>query len=233
MRKINEAEALARLKQSKAAFQTHIKFNFEHRAADCRVCPTPGVCCTDAHFVNVHITRLEAVAIRETLERTPRLTDVERRAVYRRAHEAVVSYGLSPAGDTFAQTFACPLFVKGTGCLVHRRAKPAPCVQHACYNDWPDVPPLDLQWREEHRIEQLNTETYGAAWEWLPLPVWLTLVDPEADGAELQRLARVWESRRTSSAGSASSAGNARRAQEGRQTHGARPKNRTLPVLRT
>jgi hypothetical protein len=106
-------------------------------------------------------------------------------------------------------------------------------VQHACYNDWSDVPPLDLQWREEHRIEQLNTEVYGAAWEWLPLPVWLTLIDPDADGAELQRLVRVWESRRTASAASASSAGDARRAHEGRQTHGARPKNRTLPVLRT
>jgi hypothetical protein len=233
MRKLDEAEASARLKRGKAAFQTHIKFNFEHRAVDCRVCPTPGVCCTDAHFVNVHITRLEAVAIRETLERTPRLTDVERRAVYGRAREAVARYGLSPAGDTFAQTFACPLFVKGTGCLVHQRAKPAPCVQHACYNDWSDVPPLDLQWREEHRIEQLNTEVYGAAWEWLPLPVWLTLIDPDADGAELQRLVRVWESRRAAKGGSASSAGDARRAHEGRQTRGARLKNRALPILRT
>jgi hypothetical protein len=230
MRKLTETEALAKLKQGKAAFQTHIKFNFEHRAVDCRACPTPGVCCTDAHFVNVHITRLEAVAIRETLERTPRLTDEERRAVYQRAREAVGRYGLSAAGDTFAQTFACPLFVKGTGCLVHQRAKPAPCVQHACYEDWSDVPPQDLQWREERRIEQLNAEVYGAAWDWLALPVWLTLVDPEAEGAELQRLVRVWESRRASNA---SDAGDARRAQAGRQTRRAQSKNRTLPVLRS
>jgi hypothetical protein len=229
MRKLTEAEALARLKQGKAAFQTYIKFNFEYRAMDCRVCPTPGVCCTDAHFVNVHITRLEAVAIRETLERTPRLTVEERRAVYQRAREAVGRYGLSAAGDTFAQTFACPLFVKGTGCLVHQRAKPAPCVQHACYEDWSDVPPQDLQWREEHRIEQLNAEVYGTAWEWLPLPVWLTLVDPEADGIELQRLVRVWESRRTPDASHAS---DARRAQEGRHPRRGRPNNRTLPILR-
>jgi hypothetical protein len=230
MRKLTEAEAVAKLKQGKAAFQTHIKFNFEHRALDCRVCPTPGVCCTDAHFVNVHITRLEAVAIRETLERTPRLTFEERHAVYRRAREAVKLYGLSVADDTFAQTFACPLFVKGTGCLVHQRAKPAPCVQHACYENWSDVPPQDLQWREERRIEQLNGEVYGAAWDWLPLPVWLTLVDPDADGTELQRLVRVWESRR---APKTSDAGDARRAQEGRRTPGTRPKNRTLPVLRS
>jgi hypothetical protein len=221
MRKMSEAEALARLKQGKAAFQTHVKFNFEQRALDCRACPTPGVCCTDAHFVNVHITRLEAVAIRETLARTPRLGEDERRAVYERAREAVRRYGLAAAGDTFAQTFSCPLFVKGVGCLVHQRAKPAPCVQHACYEDWADVPPLTLQWREERRIEQLNAEVYGTAWEWLPLPLWLTLVDPDSDGAELRRLARVWESRRAR--------GSDERGREGLRS---RPKGRTLPVLR-
>jgi hypothetical protein len=65
----------------------------------------------------------------------------------------------------------------------------------------------------------LNAEVYGAAWAWLPLPVWLTLVDPDSDGAELRRLARVWESRRTDARGV-----DARR--------GAL-KNRTLPVLRS
>lgn len=224
MRKLSEAAALARLQRSKAAFQTNVKFNFEHRALDCRVCPTPGACCTDAHFVNVHITRLEAVAIRETIARTPRLTEDERRAVYNRAREAVGRYGLNAAGDTFAQTFACPLFVKGAGCLVHKRAKPAPCIQHACYDDWSDVPPNTLQWREERKVEQLNAEVYGAAWEWLPLPVWLTLVDPYADGAELLRLARVWESRRACEHGSDS-----RRGYGGTRTP---RRNRTLPVLR-
>ncbi|HEX3560932.1 MAG TPA: hypothetical protein VHU19_17145 [Pyrinomonadaceae bacterium] len=228
MRTLSEAEALARLQRGKAAFQTHVKFNFEQRARDCRACPTPGVCCTDAHFVNVHITRLEAVAIRETIRRTPRLTEDERRAVYIRAREAVEGYGLGAAGDTFAQRFACPLFVKGAGCLVHRRAKPAPCIQHACYDDWMDVPPLSLQWREERRVEQLNAEVYGAAWAWLPLPVWLTLVDPEACGAELQRLAHVWESRR---AHVRDDGGNAPRGFGGRQQQ-ASLKNRTLPVLR-
>ena len=221
MRKLTEREAVARLKRGKAAFQTHVKLNYEHRALDCRACPTPGVCCTDAHFVNVHITRLEAVAIRETLALTPRLTDEGRRAVYARARAAVGRYGLSASGDSFGQTFSCPLFVKDVGCLVHQRAKPAPCVQHACYEDWSDVPPLDAQWREERRVEQLNDETYGAAWEWLPLPVWLTLVDPDADGAELSRLARVWGSRRARAGGGG----------RGR-TLPSRAKSRTLPVLR-
>ena len=219
MRKLTEAQAVARLKRGKVRFQTHIKLNFEHRALSCRACPTPGVCCTDAHFVNVHITRLEAVAIRDTLALTPRLSEDERRAVYLRAQAAVGRYGLASSGDTFAQTFSCPLFLKGVGCLVHQRAKPAPCVQHACYEDWSDVPPLDAQWREEGRIERLNAEAYGAAWEWLPLPVWLTLVDPYSDGAELRRLARAWESR-------------PERGPRGRAPDRARPKNRTLPVLR-
>ncbi|HEX7312848.1 MAG TPA: hypothetical protein VF297_02950 [Pyrinomonadaceae bacterium] len=219
MRRLSEAEAVARLKRGKVRFQTHVKLNYEHRALSCRACPTPGACCTDAHFVNVHITRLEAVAIRDTLARTPRMNEDERRAVYVRAHEAVGRYGLTPNGDTLAQTFSCPLFAKGVGCLVHQRAKPAPCVQHACYENWADVPPLDAQWREEGRIERLNTEAYGAAWEWLPLPVWLTLVDPYGDGAELRRLERAWESRPVPT----------------RREHAPnrpRPQNRTLPVLR-
>ena len=227
-RKLSEAEALARLQRSKAAFQTHVKLNFEHRALDCRACPTPGVCCTDAHFVNVHITRLEAVAVRETIERTPRLNAEEKRAVYQRARETIERYGLTAAGETFAQTYSCPLFVKDVGCLVHRRAKPAPCIQHACYDDWTDVPPPASQWREERRVEQLNTEVYGAAWAWLPLPLWLTLVDPDSDGSELGRLSRVWESRRTHASGDG-----ARHLRESDAPRRAVLKNRTLPVLRS
>lgn len=191
-RKQPEPEALAQLQRIKAAYQSFIKLNYEHAAEDCRTCPTRGVCCTDAHFVNVHITRLEAVAIRETLRRTPRLTEAGRRAVYQRAREAVERFNLRAAGDTFRQTFSCPLYEPSVGCLVHARAKPAPCIQHACYENWEDLPPASLQSRTEHRVEQLNTEIYGTAWAWLPLPLWLSLIDAEADGAELERLAREW-----------------------------------------
>lgn len=196
MRSLLEREALARLKRVKASYQTHIKLTYEQKAEDCRTCPARGECCTDAHFVNVHITRLEAVSIRETLERTPRLTPEARRNVYRRAREAVKLYSLHPSGDTFAQTYSCPLFEPQVGCLVHRRAKPAPCIQHACYESWEDLPPHSLQTRAEHQVEQLNHAVYGAAWAWLPTPLWLTLVDPASDGAELRRMTREWSARR-------------------------------------
>jgi hypothetical protein len=194
--KEKERVALARLQRVKAAYQSFIKLNYEQRAEDCSTCPTRGVCCTDEHFVNVNITRLEAVAIRETLARTPRLDEKGRRAIYERARKAVARYGLNATGDTFAQTFSCPLYEPSAGCLVHRRAKPAPCIQHACYDSWEDLPPTSLQSRTEHRVEQLNEEVYGAAWAWLPIPLWLVLVDPETDGAELETLAREWSTRR-------------------------------------
>lgn len=220
----NEWEALAHLQRVKASYQSLIKINYEHLAADCRTCTTQGLCCTDAHFVNVHITRLEAVAIRETLRRTPRLTEAARRAVYDRAREAVERYHLRASGDTFAQTYSCPLFEPQTGCLVHHRAKPAPCIQHACYERWEDLPPVRLQSRVEHRVEQLNEEVYGAAWAWLPTPLWLCLVDPESDGAELERLAREWTARDVKST--------IKTARHARQTAGsARRRGRSLPVI--
>ncbi|HEV7377178.1 MAG TPA: hypothetical protein VGN95_20845 [Pyrinomonadaceae bacterium] len=222
-RKQSEQEALAQLQRAKASYQSFIKLNYEHAAEDCRTCPTRGVCCMDAHFVNVHITRLEAVAIRETLARTPRLSDAGRRAVYARAVEAVKRYNLSAAGDTFKQTYSCPLYESSVGCLVHARAKPAPCIQHACYENWEDLPPASLQARTEHRVEQLNEEVYGAEWGWLPVPVWLTLVDPESDGAELERLMRQWSARRTKSEGNS-----AHQAQQGTGR-----KRASLPVIHT
>ncbi len=220
----SEPEALAQLQRVKNSYQSFIKLNYEHSAEDCRTCPTRGVCCTDAHFVNVHITRLEAVAIRETLRRTPRLTEAARRAVYKRARETVERFDLRAAGDTFRQTFSCPLYDPSVGCLVHARAKPAPCIQHACYEDWEDLPPTSLQARTEHRIEQLNTEIYGAAWTWLPLPLWLSLIDEEADGAELERLAREWNARHSKNESNS-------KHQERRVMRNASRKRASLPVV--
>jgi hypothetical protein len=225
MNRLSEQSALAKLQRLKTSYQTSIRRDYEQAAEDCRTCQTPGACCLDAHFVNVHITRLEAVAMRETIERTPRLSEDEKREVYLRAGRAVSRYRLQASGDTFAQTFACPLYVARLGCLVHRRAKPAPCIQHACYANWEDLPPDSLQTRVEHRVEELNTEVYGAAWGWLPLPLWLKLLDPRADGSELQSLIHEWSTRRVK--------------QESNSNHHARRKKilarnkkvRSLPVI--
>ena len=62
---MTEQDALAELRRAKTAYQTFIRDNFEFAAEDCGTCPTFGACCTDRHFVNVHITRLEAVAIKQ------------------------------------------------------------------------------------------------------------------------------------------------------------------------
>lgn len=165
---ISKQEALAELRRVKDSYRKFIRDNFELTAADCGSCPTFGVCCTDAHFVNVHITRLETVAIKEVLERLP-----EKEKVYQRISETIEKYDLKTDGDTFKQTFACPLFEPKVGCLVHATAKPAPCIQHACYERQEDLPPHCLQQNAERKIEKLNQEVYGDDWRWLPLPLWI------------------------------------------------------------
>lgn len=178
MKTLSETKALTELQKLKATYQVLIKTNYEHKAQDCQTCPTKGACCLDAHFVNVHITKLEAVAIRKTLEN---LSEEKQREIYVRAAETIVEYDLKISGDTFLKTFACPLFEKGTGCLVHSSAKPAPCIQHACYENKVDLPPDELQENAENQIDRLNKRTYGNAFAWLALPVWLGLMNPFAE----------------------------------------------------
>jgi hypothetical protein len=179
-RALSQDEALAQLQRAKRSFQRIVRENYEHAARDCKTCPTPGACCTDAHWVNVRISRLEAVAIQRTLEQSPRLTNSDRRAVYERARKAIEQFGLSACGNNENQTYSCPLYDRSVGCLVHRRAKPAPCIQHACYENWQDLPPDRLMSRTEHRVEQLNDDVYGRDWSWRPIPVWLAHIDPES-----------------------------------------------------
>ncbi|MEZ5427623.1 MAG: hypothetical protein R2747_15240 [Pyrinomonadaceae bacterium] len=171
MKTLSEKEALDRLSKLKKSFQQMIKARFEPKAKNCLTCETKGACCLDAHFVNVHITRLEAAAIGEVLSELPEEKQIE---IRERIEKTVEKYDLKSSGDTFAQTFACPLFEKDAGCLVHEKGKPAPCIQHACYENREDLPPDHLQTETEKRIERLNQRTYGNAWNWLPLPVWLT-----------------------------------------------------------
>ncbi len=175
MKILTETKALSELEKLKTNFQNFIKTNYEHRAQNCQTCPTKGACCLDAHFVNVHITRLEAIAIGKTLEN---LTEEKQREIYKRAAETVEKYDLKSDGDTFEKTFACPLFEKNIGCLVHSNAKPAPCISHACYERREDLPPEIFQEQAENQIEKLNKKTYGNALTWLPLPVWLDSINP-------------------------------------------------------
>lgn len=181
MKILSETKALSELHQLKTEYQNFIRTNYEHRAADCAICPVKGACCLDAHFVNVHITRLETAAIRKTLGK---LSAEKQKEIYRRAAETVEKYDLKTAGDTFAQTYACPLFETGVGCLVHSEAKPAPCISHACYENKADLPPEILQEEVENQIEKLNKRTYGNSEAWLPIPVWLNLTNPFAGNSE-------------------------------------------------
>ncbi|MGI8493873.1 MAG: hypothetical protein ACR2L1_00995, partial [Pyrinomonadaceae bacterium] len=160
MKILPESKALDELGKLKADYQTFIKTNYETRAKSCSTCETKGACCLDAHFVNVHITKLEAVAIRKTLGNLSKEKQLE---IYRRAAETVEKYDLKSSGDTFEKTFACPLFERNVGCLVHENAKPSPCISHACYENREDLPPERLQTEIENQIERLNKKTYGDA----------------------------------------------------------------------
>src|SRR5262245_7301319 len=138
---------LEQLKSIKGSYRTFIRENFEFNAKDCDLCATPGACCQDEHFVNVHITRLEGEAIVEALKAKNKF-DI----AMQRNSATIQRYDLNSEGDTYAQTFSCPLFEKETGCLVHDEGKPTPCIQHACYENRADLPPQFLQERVERKI---------------------------------------------------------------------------------
>lgn len=174
---MDEPEALTELRRIKDSYRKFIRDNFESDAEDCGTCPTFGVCCTDAHFVNVHITPLEALAINETLRK--KLDAEKLQKIDERIAQTIEKYDLKIEGDTLAQTYACPLFEPKIGCLVHIEAKPAPCIQHACYKRQEDLPPQCLQDTAERKIERLNQELYGDDWRWLPLPIQLRISNYE------------------------------------------------------
>jgi len=176
MKILSETLALEKLHRQKTEFAARIRTNYEHRAKDCSTCETKGACCVDAHFVNVHITRLEAVAIRHTLAC---LSPEKQSEVFERVEETISEYRLSESGDTFGQTYACPLFEKGIGCLVHERGKPLPCIAHACYENKSDLPPGELLAEQESRVEKLNELTYRTPATWTPLPIAIRITNDE------------------------------------------------------
>ncbi len=168
MKRLGIMTALERLAELREEYRSDIVSRFEHAALPCSQCSNPGACCTDEHFVNVHISRLESVNIADLIDR---LDAPERERVKGRIRGAILIYELSDDGDTFARTFACPLFERGTGCLVHNDGKPFPCLTHACYERREDVPPDEMLSIAETRIDRLNDRAFGRGHRWLPLPV--------------------------------------------------------------
>lgn len=166
MKPLSEKSGIEKLGEIRTDFRGTIAASFEHRARPCASCETPGICCRDEHFVNVHISKLEAAAIVDSLNRL----DAEvRRRVRESIIAAVEKYGLGTPGDSFVKTYACPLFEKGIGCLVHETAKPLPCIAHACYEKESDLPPDELLETGERKIARLNRRVYGS--DAVPLPI--------------------------------------------------------------
>jgi hypothetical protein len=168
MKPMGESVALEKLHNLKTDFAQRIRSGYEHRAKSCATCDTRGACCLDAHFVNVHITKLEAKAIRNVIDK---LAEAHRDEIDARIDETIARYNLTSEGDTFSKTFACPLFEKGIGCLVHERGKPLPCIAHACYENKEDLPPDTLLKAAEESVDELNELVYRKPTTWLPLPI--------------------------------------------------------------
>lgn len=177
MHKLPETKALIQLRRVKQGFSDYITQNYSAKAKDCRTCTT--VCCQDSSFVNVNITRLEALAIWQTLKNSSRISSEKFQEIIERTRKAVAKYQLKLTGDTFSQTYSCPLFEDGVGCLVHWKAKPAPCIQHGCYDDWRDLPDTKEFSRIERKVEQLNSRVYSDQENYATIPVWLVKIAEE------------------------------------------------------
>lgn len=167
MKFITIENALQQLVAIRERFRGRIS-EYEQRAEPCSQCISPGQCCLDAHFVNVRVSRLEGEAIRNAIADLP--SDLQM-AVRERTVETIIRYKLDEALDTATSTYACPLFDKGSGCLVHDTAKPLPCVAHACYDREADLPPDMLLDEAELTIDALNRRTYGTAAPLTPIPL--------------------------------------------------------------
>lgn len=169
MKVLSEQKAIARLRHIRDNVTATVRDEYENKAASCITCETPGACCLDAHFVNVRISRLEAVAINDCLDA---LTPELKAAAEERIDATIAEYRLS-ANAKHDNKFACPLFEKGMGCLVHDVAKPIPCIVHACYESAADLPPSGITENAELAIDRLNIQTYGRPQPLLPIPLGL------------------------------------------------------------
>ncbi|MGH9948670.1 MAG: hypothetical protein ACRD6X_15945 [Pyrinomonadaceae bacterium] len=168
MKYLSQTAGLIGLDTIRSRFTQEIRSGYEHRAKSCETCETPGACCLDVHFVNIRITRLEAATIAKRLGELP----VESRdIVIQRIENSIEKFELLSDRPMENRFFACPLYEKGIGCLVHESGKPLPCIAHACYSKRGDLPPDELLIEREIEVEKLNAKVYGKAAVQLPLPV--------------------------------------------------------------
>ncbi|NOT47933.1 MAG: hypothetical protein HOP17_09335 [Acidobacteria bacterium] len=168
MRFISETAGIEKLADIRSEFTSEIRGSYEHKARPCSACDSPGICCRDAHFVNVRITRLEAAGIDSVLKS---LGPGRRNSVHARVDQTIATYRLTDDDGGEPKTYACPLFESGTGCLVHETAKPLPCIAHACYDDPGDLPPDELLVERETEIFKLNRLVYGKDIACSPIPL--------------------------------------------------------------
>ena len=165
MKLISEQKAIELANRRKDDFAAEIGERFEHAAKSCETCEVKGSCCTDVHFVNVRITRLEARAINAVLNELPE-------AMRTRVAERIRNSAERLENEKRAEArFACPLFESVKGCLVHGKAKPLPCITHACYERPQDLPPDELLAAEEHEVLKLERRAYGRNFAALPIPL--------------------------------------------------------------
>ncbi len=165
MKLISEQKASELANARKGEFAAEIGERFEHAAKSCVSCEVKGSCCTDVHFVNVRITRLEARAINAVLADLPQ--DLRTRAEERITRSAELL-----KNEEWAEAkFACPLFERESGCLVHGKAKPLPCITHACYERPQDLPPDELLAAEEAEVLRLERRAYSRNFAALPIPL--------------------------------------------------------------
>ncbi len=164
MKLVSETKSIKRLSVIRENFRSKIS-KFEARAKSCSTCTTQGACCLDAHFVNVRISRLEAVAIARAVGQ---LDPIHRKNVPRRIDDAIARFHLDESTDA---PYSCPLYQIGVGCLVHQTAKPLACIAHACYESTDELPPEDLLDAAEAEIDMLNRRSYGNMTTLLPIPI--------------------------------------------------------------
>jgi hypothetical protein len=149
--------------------------SYEVKAKSCSTCDTRGACCLDAHFVNVRISRLEAVAINKAIAD---LNEPLKSSIYQRIGQTIERFGLDESPGE--KTYACPLFDRDIGCAVHDTAKPLPCINHACYERPADLPPDELLEAAEINIDALNRKVYGRPLPLVSLPIAIKTAEARA-----------------------------------------------------